>query len=130
MAVQAGDFVSKVKCALCGRNVKDGEWKTITLDGAEQKVCMNKYRCDQRRRQKKPKAVRYEVPQEAKELEQTCVAGSYKAVAEPKDVSLSNSYQTVFGSDSGNHNACSVYSIVLYSSKGVADVKFAVHGMQ
>ena len=83
-------FVGKVKCALCGRNVKDGEWKTITLDGAEQKVCMNKYRCDQRRRQKKPKAVRYEVPQEAKELEQTCVAGSYKAVAEPKDLSLSN----------------------------------------
>ena len=39
---------------------------------------------------KKSKAVRYEVPQEAKELEQTCVAGSYKAVAEPKDVSLSN----------------------------------------
>lgn len=64
-AVQAGDFVSKVKCALCGRNVKDGEWETITLDGTEQKVCMNKYRCDQRRRQKKPKAVRYEVPQEA-----------------------------------------------------------------
>ena len=89
-AVQAGDFVSKVKCALCGRNVKDGEWKIITIDGEEQKVCMNKYRCDQRRRQKKPKAVRYEVPQEAKELEQTCVAGSYKAVAEPKDVSLSN----------------------------------------
>lgn len=83
-------FVGKVKCALCGRNVKDGEWKTITLDGTEQKVCMNKYRCDQRRRQKKPKAVRYEVPQEAKELEQTCVAGSYKAVDEPKDVSLSN----------------------------------------
>lgn len=82
--------MGKVKCALCGRNVKDGEWKTIILDGTEQKVCMNKYRCDQRRRQKKPKAVRYEVPQEAKELEQTCVAGSYKAVAEPKDVSLSN----------------------------------------
>lgn len=108
-------FVGKVKCALCGRNVKDGEWKTITLDGTEQKVCMNKYRCDQRRRQKKPKAVRYEVPQEAKELEQTCVAGSYKAVVEPKDVSLSNQYQTVFGSDSGNRSACSVDSIVLYS---------------
>lgn len=89
-AVLVGDFVNKVKCALCGRNVKDGEWKTINIDGAEQKVCMNKYRCDQRRRQKKSKAVRYEVPQEAKELEQTCVAGSYKAVAEPKDVSLSN----------------------------------------
>lgn len=89
-AVQAGDFVSKVKCALCGRNVKDGEWKTITLDGTEQKVCMNKYRCDQRRRQRKPKAVRYEVPQEAKELEQTCVTVPDKAVAELKDVSLSN----------------------------------------
>lgn len=89
-AVQAGDFVSKVKCALCGRNVKDGEWKTITLDGTEQKVCMNKYRCDQRRRQRKPKEVRYEVPQEAKELKQTCVTAPDKAVTELKDASLSN----------------------------------------
>lgn len=61
----------KIKCALCGRNLKDGEWKAMELDGVEQKVCMNKYRCDQRRRnQKQDRRQRYEVSQEAKDIEE------------------------------------------------------------
>lgn len=61
----------KIKCALCSRNLKDGEWKAIELDGVQQKVCMNKYRCDQRRRsQKQDKRQRYEVSQEMNDIEQ------------------------------------------------------------
>ena len=61
----------KIKCALCSRNLKDGEWKAIELDGVQQKVCMNKYRCDQRRRsQKQDKRQRYEVSQEMKDIEE------------------------------------------------------------
>ena len=61
----------KIKCALCGRNLKDGEWKAVELDGVQQKVCMNKYRCDQRRRnQKRDRRQRYEVSQEAKDIEE------------------------------------------------------------
>lgn len=61
----------KIKCALCSRNLKDGEWKAIELEGVQQKVCMNKYRCDQRRRsQKQDKRQRYEVSQEMKDIEE------------------------------------------------------------
>lgn len=61
----------KIKCALCSRNLKDGEWKAIELEGVQQKVCMNKYRCDQRRRsQKQDKRQRYEVSQELKDIEE------------------------------------------------------------
>lgn len=62
--------MAKVKCALCGRNLKDGEWKTIEMDGDTQKVCMNKYRCDTRRRVNKSRTERQqlaEVEQDATE---------------------------------------------------------------
>lgn len=63
--------MAKIKCALCGRNLKDGEWKAMELDGVPSKVCMNKYRCDQRRRnQKQDKRQSYEVSQEVKEIEE------------------------------------------------------------
>lgn len=57
--------MAKIKCALCGRNLKDGEWKYLEVDGDTQKVCMNKYRCDTRRRVNKSRAER----QQAAELE-------------------------------------------------------------
>ena len=61
----------KIKCALCGRNLRDGEWKSIELDGTQSKVCMSKYRCDQRRRnQKQDKRQRCEVSQELKDIEE------------------------------------------------------------
>lgn len=45
--------------------MKDGEWKYLEVDGDTQKVCMNKYRCDTRRRINKSRAER----QQAVELE-------------------------------------------------------------
>lgn len=50
--------MARVKCALCERNLRDGEWEWLEVDGEQVKVCMNKYRCDTRRRVRKEKAAR------------------------------------------------------------------------
>lgn len=80
----------RAKCVLCGRNLKGNEWKWyVDADGVEryEKVCINERAC--KNRQKKQKEV-YEVPQEAKELEEKGVATSVKPVADVKTTNIGN----------------------------------------
>lgn len=74
----------KPKCALCGRNLKGNEWKwLVDADGVEhqEKVCINERRC--KMQQAKRKEI-YEVPQEAKELEENGVQNDYMPSVEQK----------------------------------------------
>lgn len=73
--------MAKTKCALCGRNLKDGEWKYLEVDNEQKKVCMNKYRCDQRRRINKSKAERQQREQDSVEIAESSVE-----VAEKQDI--------------------------------------------
>lgn len=80
----------KPKCALCGRSLKGNEWKwLVDADGVEhqEKVCINERRC--KLQQAKRKEI-YEVPQEAKELEENGVQGDYKPSGSVKAEPISN----------------------------------------
>lgn len=80
----------RTKCSLCGRNLKGNEWKwLIDSDGIErhEKVCINERAC--KARQKKQKEEVYEVPQEAKELEEMAATSDRTAHTELKTASIS-----------------------------------------
>lgn len=80
----------RAKCILCGKNLKGNEWQWfIDSDGIEheEKVCRNERACQNRQRRQKEI---YEVPQEAKELEEQAVITPEKPVIDTKKTDIGN----------------------------------------
>lgn len=78
------------KCVLCGRNLKGNEWQWLVDENGvehQEKICRNERACKNRQRRQQEI---YEVPQEARELEENGVQGDYKPSESVKAEPISN----------------------------------------